>query len=122
MTRNEAPLTRKLKGKLKTGYVIYRYRMDAETSQRAIAHRDAVLARREAEPGQHEGTFSASVGFCLTEGGNPFIDPRMTLFLRVAEDEDFFTMIKETKMRLPKGEDQQPRPCRTGDEPAAADE
>lgn len=111
LTRNEAPLTPTLSGKLKEGYVIYRYEMNAETSELAMAHREKVIARRNADPGKHEGTFSARVAFCLTEDGNPFIDPRMTLFLRVDDDEDFFTMIKETKMPLPKGEDQQPKNC-----------
>ena len=114
LQENPQPLTDTLKGKQKAGYVIRRFKMDPETAAEAMDYRTEVIARRDAEPGdQHEGTFSASVGFCMEPGGNPFLDPRMTLFLRTAPDKNFFTMVKETKVPLPRDQQEQAKACAT---------
>lgn len=112
LEENPEPLTPVLKRKLKSGYVIRRFRMSEETAQEATEYRALVVAERDAEAGdQHEGTFSASVGFCMEPGGNPFLDPRMTLFLKTVPDRSFFTMIKETKMPIPRDQKEQALPC-----------
>jgi hypothetical protein len=109
---NDVPLTRVLNQKNKQGYVIKRFRMSPETAAAATAYRKQVVKLRNAEPGkQHEGTFGANVGFCMQPGGNPFLDPRMTLFIKTEPDEDFFTMIKETKVSLPRDQMKKAKLC-----------
>ncbi len=111
---NDAPLTRVLSQKNKQGYVIKRFRMSPETAAAATAYRMQVVTLRNAEPGkQHEGTFSANVGFCMQPGGNPFLDPRMTLFIKTDPDKDFFTMIRETEVDLPRDQMEQAKLCET---------
>ncbi len=106
------PLTEVLESKLKSGFQVHRYRMDAATGAAVTDYRAEVLARRDAEPGdQHEGTFAANVGLCMKPGGNPLIDPRMTLYLKTAPDKTFFTMFKETKLPLPRDEQNRPKSC-----------
>lgn len=103
LTQHSKSLTPFLQKKQKRGYTIHRFRMNAATSEAAIRHRARILSARDAEPGkQHKGTFSANAKLCQNPTGNPFKDPRMTLFLRTAPDEAFFTMIKETKAPLPR--------------------
>ena len=117
LDENPEPLTRELRSKMKSGYRIYRFHMDDETGEAATRHRDKIVEARNAEPGrQHEGTFSANVGFCMQPGGNPFLDPRMTLFLRTDPADTFFTMIKETKVPIQRDDRQSPMPCETGEE------
>jgi hypothetical protein len=112
LEENPEPLTETLQRKQKADYVIRRFKMAPETAAEATEYRAEVIKRREAEPGkQHEGTFSASVGFCMQPEGNPFLDPRMTLFLRTAPDKNFFTMIKETKVALPRDKQEQAKRC-----------
>ena len=112
LDENPEPLAPVLESKFKSGYVIRRFKMSEETAQEATEYRALVVAERDAEPGdQHEGMFSARVGFCMEPGGNPFLDPRMTLFLKTAPDQSFFTMIKETKMPIPRDQKEQAIPC-----------
>lgn len=112
LQENPEPLTSVLERKLKSGYVIRRFKMSDETAEDATAYRAMIIAEREAEPGdQHEGTFGARVGFCMEPGGNPFLDPRMTLFLKTKPDQAFFTMVKETKVPLQRDQQQQAKPC-----------
>ncbi|MEM7491995.1 MAG: hypothetical protein AAF296_01350 [Pseudomonadota bacterium] len=112
LEENPEPLTSVLERKLKSGYVIRRFKMSDATAEDATQYRAMIVAERDAEPGdQHEGTFSARVGFCMEPGGNPFLDPRMTLFLKTAPDQSFFTMIKETKMPIPRDQKEQAIPC-----------
>ena len=86
--------------------------MSPETAEEALAYRTQVISLRNEEPGkQHDGTFGASVGFCMQPGGNPFLDPRMTLFIKTAPDKDFFTMLKETNMDLPRDKMKQAKLC-----------
>ncbi len=96
-TEGDAELTPVLEGKQKEGFRIHKFYLDPETAAAAQSFRDKMFAIREQEPNAHEGTMTASTGLCLTEGGNPFLDPRMTLFLRLNSSEDFFTLFKETK-------------------------
>ncbi|MEL8056666.1 MAG: hypothetical protein AAGK66_10955 [Pseudomonadota bacterium] len=112
LDENPEALTPVLERNLKSGYVIRRFKMSEETAQDATEYRALVVAERDAETGdQHEGTFSARVGFCIEPGGNPFLDPRMTLFLKTAPEQSFFTMIKETKMPIPRDQKEQALPC-----------
>jgi len=108
----DVPLTPVLSRKSKDGYLIKRFRMSPETAEEALAYRTQVISLRNEEPGkQHDGTFGARVGFCMQPGGNPFLDPRMTLFIKTAPDKDFFTMFKETKMDLPRDKMEQAKLC-----------
>ncbi|MEM9055227.1 MAG: hypothetical protein AAGB16_07870 [Pseudomonadota bacterium] len=107
-------LTKALIKKQKSGYQILRYRLDSETGEDANAFRDVIVQARKEEPGMHKGTLSASVGLCLKEGGNPFKDPRLTLFIRMNEAEDFFTLFKETKTPLSREEQNKVETCEEG--------
>lgn len=94
------PLTPLLQKKLKPGFQIIRYSVDEATAERASDIRARVLALKEADPNNNRGSMSASAGICRMPDGNPLLSPSMTIFLRLDPEDEFFTLIKETRLPL----------------------
>lgn len=93
-------LTPGLKKKLKPGFHIIRYRVGEETAERANKIRSEVIALKEANPDGNRGSFSASANICRMPDGNPLLTPQMTLLVRFDPEDEFFTLIKETKLPI----------------------
>jgi len=58
-----------------------------------------MLSLKEA-PGQKSLSVSVTTRPCLKPGANPFKDPRVAIYLRPAQDEEYFTLVKERKVSI----------------------
>ncbi len=89
-----------LQGHAKKGFAISRYRIAPADAPRLAAFRERTLALKS-EPGKKAFSLSANAKPCLKPGANPFQDIKLTLFLRPAPDEDYFMLVKPTKLPMP---------------------
>lgn len=105
------PLTPVLTGKLKPGFQIIRYHIDEDKAASANAVRERVIALKNADPGGNRGSLSASAGICRNPDGNPLLTPLMTIFVRFDPEDDFFTLIKETRLPLDMSSDEDGMLC-----------
>ena len=104
-------LTPVLKGKLKPGFQIVRFQVGDETAARADDIRARVLSLKKADPDANRGSISASANICREVGGNPLLSPLMTIFVRLDQEDDFFTLIKETRLPLDMSSDEDGMLC-----------
>lgn len=113
MQEDPRALTPTLKGKLKPGFQIVRYRVGDETASRAEDIRTQVLTLKEVDPEGNQGSLSASANICRQVDGNPLISPLMTIFVRLDPEDDFFTLIKETRLPLDMSSSEDAILCKT---------
>lgn len=86
------PLTAGLDKKARKGARIYRYRIAPADHARMTAFRET-LVKLKAEPGRKKLDMKANAKPCLVAGANPFQKAKVSVFLRTAPDEDFFTLL-----------------------------
>ena len=58
-----------------------------------------VLSLKETS-GQKRLSISVTTRPCLKHGISPFKDPRIAIYLRPEQDEDYFTLVKERKISI----------------------
>jgi hypothetical protein len=94
----DAP-TRFLNKRAKAGFMIHRLHIHPKDAPRMDDFRAHMLSLKEA-PGQKSLSVSVTTRPCLKHGANPFKDPRIAIYLRPAQDEDYFTLVKERKVSI----------------------
>jgi len=94
-----------LQGRDKRGFMIHRLHVDTKDAPRMADFRAYMLSLKEM-PGQKGLSMNVTTRPCLKAGANPFKDPRVEIYLRPTQDEDYFTLIKERKVPItwPNGE------------------
>ncbi|CUS57016.1 hypothetical protein MGWOODY_Hyp1478 [hydrothermal vent metagenome] len=94
----DAP-TRFLNKRAKAGFMIHRLHIHPKDAPRMDDFRAHMLSLKEA-PGQKSLSVSVTTRPCLKPGANPFKDPRVAIYLRPAQDEEYFTLVKERKVSI----------------------
>ena len=104
--------TKFLTQRTKAGFSIHRMRVDPKDAPRMDEFRAHMLSLKET-PGQKSLSVSVTTRPCLKPGANPFKDPRIAIYLRPTQEEDYFTLVKERSVpiELPGGD---ARYCETG--------
>lgn len=94
-----------LQGRKKQGFTIHRLHVDPADAPRMADFRTYALSLKDM-PGKKSLSLNVTARPCLKAGANPFRDPRIEIYLRPTQDEDYFTLIKERKVsiELPDGE------------------
>jgi len=94
-----------LQDRNKQGFTIHRLHVDRADAPRMADFRAYMLSLKEL-PGQKGLSMNVTTRPCLKAGANPFKDPRVEIYLRPTQDEDYFTLIKERKVPItwPNGE------------------
>jgi hypothetical protein len=93
------PLSAGLEDKVRKGTRIYRYRIAPADHARMTAFRETLVALK-AEPGRKKLDMKANAKPCLVPGANPFQKAKVTVFLRTAPDQDFFTLLDNAVVPL----------------------
>lgn len=107
----EAEITPALRARTKPGYVFYQFKIREEDANRATLYREKLLKIKEESAALNAGSKDNSLGInvnfkpCLIPGENPFRDPRITVFLRPTQSEDYFIFIKERAFKINSGTD-----------------
>lgn len=101
-----------LQDRAKAGFTIHRLRINPQDAPRVDGIREHMLSLKEV-PGKKSLSVNVTADPCLKPGATPFKDPRIAIYLRPTQEEDYFTLIKERKvsMELPDG---QLRRCEEG--------
>lgn len=94
-----------LRKRAKAGFTIHRLHVDPKDAPRMDDFRAHMLSLKET-PGQKSLSVSVTTRPCLKPGANPFKDPRVAIYLRPTQDEDYFTLVKEraVPIEMPDGE------------------
>ena len=89
----------------KQGFTIHRLHVDPADARRMADFRTYMLSLKEM-PGRKSLSLNVTTRPCLKAGANPFKDPRVEIYLRPTQDEDYFTLIRERKVPItwPNGE------------------
>jgi len=93
-------LTPFLAKKATNGQSILRFGLTNEQAGVIRAARSEAKTWPKQPDQQHSLSFSAEAKPCLTKDGNPFRAHRFSVYLRSDPDEEFFTMVKNKRLKL----------------------
>lgn len=88
-----------LRAETRTGYSMSTFSLAEEDSGRMLQLRQRLAALKAAAPGENELSINAYVSGCLQEGFETPDALRLTFFLRIRPNEEFFPLLSE--MELP---------------------
>ncbi|MEM1150124.1 MAG: hypothetical protein AAGI03_06155 [Pseudomonadota bacterium] len=87
-----------LSAQIRPGYSLATFSLAADDSGRMLSLRQRLAALKEAAPGENELTMNAYVTGCLKDGFETPDALRLTFFLRIRPNEDFFPLFAEMEI------------------------
>lgn len=105
LTPIEAALTPYLQKQTRRGFQIKRFRVNPDDVPLFVDYRNQVLEERALGIGNKKGSFFAAAKGCLKQSANPFVDIKMTLYLKTDKEKKYFKLFREQKLAITRKRD-----------------